>query len=389
MKITREDRTRPLVTLSSFTGGSGGDPGTGLVATGSNGGTEWAPIVRTISADGNAVIGPFVNFAAGSNITLTRDMPGAVASNTIRIHSTGGSGSLTVADEGSPLATSASTLDFVGAGVTATGAGATKTITIPGGGSGVTVEDEGTPLATDGTTLNFVGAGVTATGAGATKTITIPGGSSATPSTPVILASSQNGANTTSLGVTISAAASGRRLVVIVGSNARDVNTPTCTNVTFTEVLANTFGGTVWLSVYVGVVAGGASGTTVTITATGANFIFANVDTVADTLTPTAGTSVTTSGTDATTMAGTLIGPVTPTASTFLICAAFQAANTTPLQFFMNIPFASRFVRSTLASGAAPSIVYGLAYAASGESFGWTLAGNGASDYVAGIVAVT
>jgi hypothetical protein len=361
MKITREDRTRPLVTLSSFTGGSGGDPGTGLVATGSNGGTEWAPIVRTISADGNAVIGPFVNFAAGSNITLTRDMPGAVASNTIRIHSTGGSGSLTVADEGSPLATSASTLDFVGAGVTATGAGATKTITIPGGGSGVTVEDEGTPLATDGTTLNFVGAGVTATGAGATKTITIPGGSSATPSTPVILASSQNGANTTSLGVTISAAASGRRLVVIVGSNARDVNTPTCTNVTFTEVL----------------------------TATGANFIFANVDTVADTLTPTAGTSVTTSGTDATTMAGTLIGPVTPTASTFLICAAFQAANTTPLQFFMNIPFASRFVRSTLASGAAPSIVYGLAYAASGESFGWTLAGNGASDYVAGIVAVT
>lgn len=45
-------------------------------------------------------------------------------------------------------------------------------------GGGVTVEDEGTPLATAATTLDFVGAGVTATGTGATKTITIPGGTS-------------------------------------------------------------------------------------------------------------------------------------------------------------------------------------------------------------------
>lgn len=44
------------------------------------------------------------------------------------------------------------------------------------GGSSLTVQDEGTPLATSATTLDFVGAGVTASGAGATKTITIPGG---------------------------------------------------------------------------------------------------------------------------------------------------------------------------------------------------------------------
>ena len=44
---------------------------------------------------------------------------------------------------------------------------------------GVTVQDEGSNLgSTAGTTLNFVGAGVTATGNGATKTITIAGGSS-------------------------------------------------------------------------------------------------------------------------------------------------------------------------------------------------------------------
>lgn len=52
------------------------------------------------------------------------------------------------------------------------------TITTPGG-STLTVQDEGTPLATAATTLNFAGAGVVATGAGATKTITIAGGAAA------------------------------------------------------------------------------------------------------------------------------------------------------------------------------------------------------------------
>lgn len=42
----------------------------------------------------------------------------------------------------------------------------------------LTVQDEGSPLATAATTLNFVGAGVTASGTGPTKTITIPGESS-------------------------------------------------------------------------------------------------------------------------------------------------------------------------------------------------------------------
>jgi hypothetical protein len=42
---------------------------------------------------------------------------------------------VTVQDEGTPLATIADTLDFVGAGVTASGTGTTKTITIPGGGN--------------------------------------------------------------------------------------------------------------------------------------------------------------------------------------------------------------------------------------------------------------
>ena len=88
----------------------------------------------------------------------------------------GGGSSITVQDEGSSLSTAATTINFVGNGVVASGSGATKTITIAGGGSGVTVQEEGSSLSTSGTTLNFVGAGVTASGTGATKTITVPGG---------------------------------------------------------------------------------------------------------------------------------------------------------------------------------------------------------------------
>jgi len=80
---------------------------------------------------------------------------------------------LTIQDEGSSLTTSGSTLNFVGAGVVASGTGATKTITIAGGGAGVTVQDEGSSLSTLGTTLNFVGSNVVASGTGTTKTITI------------------------------------------------------------------------------------------------------------------------------------------------------------------------------------------------------------------------
>jgi len=51
--------------------------------------------------------------------------------------------------------------------------------------SGVTIQEEGTPLSTQATTLNFVGDNVTATGSGATKTITISGGGiSTTASSP-------------------------------------------------------------------------------------------------------------------------------------------------------------------------------------------------------------
>jgi len=50
----------------------------------------------------------------------------------------------------------------------------------PGAGAALTVQDEGTSLTTDASTLNFTGEGVTASGNAATKTINIPGGGGTT-----------------------------------------------------------------------------------------------------------------------------------------------------------------------------------------------------------------
>ena len=57
-------------------------------------------------------------------------------------------------------------------------------------GSSLTVQEEGSSLSTAATTINFVGAGVTASGTGATKTITVAGGATSTGTTTDITQSS-------------------------------------------------------------------------------------------------------------------------------------------------------------------------------------------------------
>jgi hypothetical protein len=85
----------------------------------------------------------------------------------------GGAGGYSlIQDEGTPL-TARTTINFVGAGVTATDSGAVTTVTIPSSAGYNLVQDEGTPL-TARTTINFVGSGVTATDSGALTTVTIP-----------------------------------------------------------------------------------------------------------------------------------------------------------------------------------------------------------------------
>lgn len=104
---------------------------------------------------------------------------------------TGGvAGAIEVLDEGVSETATLVSLDFVGAGVTASDDGSGNvTVTIPGGGggSGVDVEDEGVSEATGVTVLNFTGAGVTASDAGGGQVeIDIPGGSGSIYSPPLV-----------------------------------------------------------------------------------------------------------------------------------------------------------------------------------------------------------
>ena len=91
-----------------------------------------------------------------------------------------GAAQLTVQEEGSSLSTAASTLNFVGSGVTASGTGATKTITIPGGGGdifkNIAMPDGSTVVAADSATdtLTLAQSGlVSITGNSGTDTVTI------------------------------------------------------------------------------------------------------------------------------------------------------------------------------------------------------------------------
>ena len=110
-----------------------------------------------------------VQLTAGTNVTLTRN-----DAQQVTIAASGGG--ITVQEEGSSLSTAATTLNFTGAAVTASGSGATKTIDVTGGA--ITVQEEGSSLSTAATTLNFTGDAVTASGSGAVKTINVTGGSS-------------------------------------------------------------------------------------------------------------------------------------------------------------------------------------------------------------------
>lgn len=135
----------------------------------------------TALGDGSTLSTPVTSIVAGTNVSVSS------STGDVTINATGGgSGSIngiTIKEEGVAVgtATSITSINFVGADVTATGTGQDATITISssgggGGSGGIDVQDEGVALATTATTLNFVGGGVVASGTGVTKTITIAGG---------------------------------------------------------------------------------------------------------------------------------------------------------------------------------------------------------------------
>ena len=183
-----------------------------------SGGVTWTWDGTTWKADGitssyvlpTAAANVLGGIKVGNNLSISNGVLSADAS------------AITVQEEGNSLSVAATTLNFVGGNVTATGTGATKTITVSAGTpsdlginatarvlyqagngntdilpagnsgeiltsggsgvvpswstaatSGVTVQNQGTNLSTAGTTLNFTGPNVTASGTGAVKTITL------------------------------------------------------------------------------------------------------------------------------------------------------------------------------------------------------------------------
>ena len=94
-----------------------------------------------------------INQGESLKITGSGGVTTSLSGDTLTI---AGAASLAVQDEGSALSTSATTLNFVGSGVTASGSGATKTITIPGGGGdifkSIAMPDGSTVVAADSST---------------------------------------------------------------------------------------------------------------------------------------------------------------------------------------------------------------------------------------------
>ena len=119
-----------------------------------------------------------VKLIAGTNVTLT------TLFNNVTIDVP----HLVIEDEGVPLTpTGTASIDFVGAGVTATTIGTDVTVTIPGGGgAALDIKEEGVSVEANTISIDFIGAGATAAalGAGAVS-VTIPGGGSTPSAGPI------------------------------------------------------------------------------------------------------------------------------------------------------------------------------------------------------------
>jgi hypothetical protein len=134
-----------------------------------------AVTANAITATGPANLGNVGNVkiaggAAGQ--VLTTDGTG----NLSWTPSSSGNATIAIKDEGSDVVSSANTINFVGAGVTASNVGGVATITISGGGSGVTVQEQSSTVVATATTLNFLGNGVTASNTAGVAIISVSGG---------------------------------------------------------------------------------------------------------------------------------------------------------------------------------------------------------------------
>ena len=108
--------------------------------------------------------------------------------------------------------------------LTTDGSGGFTFTTVSGGGSAITVQEEGSSLATAAATINFVGAGVTASGTGSTKTITIPGTGTVSEAFKTIAVSGQS---------SVVADGATDTLTLVAGSNMTLTTNATSDTITF------------------------------------------------------------------------------------------------------------------------------------------------------------
>lgn len=183
-----------LVSVAGKIGGASGivvEAGDTYFATADNAGgtqasvgTSWTVIQGNLTSylplSGGTLTGDLIVPDEAYDATAWNGSLEVPTKNAVRdkIESISVGGGIDVEDEGTPEATGATTLNFVGAGVTAADVGGgVVDVTISGGGGGIDVEEDGVSEGTGITSLNFTtGLDVSVTGSEATISASASGG---------------------------------------------------------------------------------------------------------------------------------------------------------------------------------------------------------------------
>lgn len=234
------------------------------------------PTVTDDDTDGHVVGCRWINETSGEEFVAVDVSTGAAVWTST---TAGGGGSLDVTD-GTTTVSPTTTLDFDPTyfDVVSPGGGVAG-VTFLGSGSTIDIEDEG---AAEGAadTIDFTGAGVSVSFAGGTATVDIPGGgaSGGTGLRYPLQAAMGTSSSSTTRAVTITAVPTTNIMIVVTANEGTHaVSGIACTNTTFTKIAGTSVGVAPVVEVWKGIVAGGSSGTTVTVTYAGTAFCNAQV----------------------------------------------------------------------------------------------------------------
>lgn len=248
------------------------------------------------------------------------------------------------------------------------------------------------PVAPSGGSLALDDLTDVATSGAATDDVLTYNGSSWAPAAPAAGGSGAGGpdiagyavypfTSTNAASLTIASQASGRRILLVVTTRANDVTSVSCTNVTWTEVKGWNQSTNTYVSVYVGVVSGGASGTTITINVGGTNYVFATAVYLGNALTPTTGADTSYTGTVTTGRKVAMTIATTPGDIVVMVYGTNDASGA-----ISNMEMSCPFLWIADDSLCGQHLLVGMA--AADHVTGWYDGGNG-SNVVVGLVAIS